>query len=76
MISGDLFVETGKVASTYEALLGDGLRDDWHIGYGGGLLFHSRRSVKARIDIAYGDGLQVYFSTDVLDAFRKREREL
>jgi hypothetical protein len=29
-----------------------------------------------RTDLAYGDGLNFYFSTDVLDAFRNREREL
>ncbi len=75
-ISGQLFVETGKVARTYDALLGGGLRDAWHVGYGGGLVVHSRSSVKVRIDVAYGDGINVYFSTDVLDAFRKREREL
>lgn len=76
LISGQLFVETGKVAGTYDALLGAGFTDNWHVGYGGGLIVHSRSSVKARVDIAYGDGLAVYFSTDVLDAFRKREREL
>lgn len=76
LVSGQLFVETGKVAATYDALLGSGFTDHWHVGYGGGLIVHSRSSVKARIDIAYGDGLAVYFSTDVLDAFRKREREL
>jgi outer membrane translocation and assembly module TamA len=76
LISGHVFVETGKVAHTYDALLGSGFTDHWHTGVGGGLIVHSRSSVKARIDIAYGDGLAVYFSTDVLDAFRKREREL
>lgn len=76
LVSGQLFVEAGKVAYTYDALLGNGFTKHWHPGYGGGLIVHSRSSVKARIDIAYGDGLAVYFSTDVLDAFRKREREL
>jgi outer membrane protein assembly factor BamA len=75
-LSGDLFVELGKVAATRDALFGSGLSDNWHVGYGGGLIFHSKSSVKARIDVAYGDGFHVYFSTDVLDAFRKRETEL
>ncbi|MEJ7598992.1 MAG: BamA/TamA family outer membrane protein [Kofleriaceae bacterium] len=75
-ISGDVFVETGKVAATYEALLGSGLSDNWHVGYGGGFIIHSKSAVKARVDVAFGDGLHVYFSTDVLDAFRKRETEL
>ena len=76
LISGQLFVESGKVGRTYDALLGAGFTDNWHTGYGGGLIVHSRSSVKVRLDIAYGDGIAFYFSTDVLDAFRKREREL
>ncbi|HEY4179580.1 MAG TPA: hypothetical protein VGM90_22220 [Kofleriaceae bacterium] len=76
-LSGDLFVEAGKVADNYDQLLGKGAwSNDWHAGYGGGLIVHGRDSVKLRIDVAYGDGLNFYFSTDVLDAFRKRETEL
>lgn len=75
-ISGDLFVEAGKVGPTYDALYGDGLRENWHVGYGGGLIIHSKTRARARIDVAYGDGFNVYFSTDVLDAFRRRETEL
>ena len=75
-VSGMLFVETGKVARTYAELLGSGFTDDWRLGYGGGLIVHTPTGVKVRVDLAYGDGLQLYFSTDVLDAFRKREKEL
>jgi len=72
-LSGELFVEAGKVARSINVLTNG---DDWHLGYGGGLIVHTRSAVKIRLDLAYGDGLQVYFSTDVLDAFRKRDREL
>jgi outer membrane protein assembly factor BamA len=76
-LTGDLFVEAGKVADTYEQLLGKGnWHHDWHAGYGGGLIVHGRDSVKIRFDVAYGDGINFYLTTDVLDAFRKREREL
>ncbi len=75
-ISGMIFAETGKVARTYSELLGKGFTDDWRLGYGGGLIMHTPTGVKVRVDLAYGDGLQLYFSTDVLDAFRKREKEL
>lgn len=70
---GELFVEAGKVARSINVLTNG---DDWHLGYGGGVIVHTRSAVKIRLDLAYGDGLQVYFSTDVLDAFRKRDREL
>lgn len=75
-VTGALFVEAGKVARTYDELLGEGRSRDWHIGYGGGLMFHTAKSIVIRTDLAYGDGLNFYLSTDVLDAFRNREREL
>ncbi|MEO8549021.1 MAG: hypothetical protein ABI678_03590 [Kofleriaceae bacterium] len=75
-VSGAFFIEAGKVSRTYDELLGAGRGRDWHIGYGGGLLFHTRKSIVIRTDLAYGDGLNFYLSTDVLDAFRNREREL
>jgi hypothetical protein len=75
-LSGALFVEGGKVGRTYDEVFGKGLRQDWHVGYGGGLLIHTKSSIVLRVDLAYGDGLNFYLSTDVLDAFRNREREL
>ncbi len=76
LITGELFVEAAKVGRTYDALLGAGLRDHWHVGYGGGVIIHTTDRVRLRVDIAYGEGLDVYLTTDVLDAFRNREREL
>ena len=75
-LSGALFVEAGKVGRTMDEVYGSGLRDNWHLGYGGGLFLHTKSSIVIRIDVAYGDGLNLYFTTDVLDAFRNREREL
>ena len=72
-LSGVLFVETGKVAEDYTALLGSGFRNFWHFGYGTGVLVHTDKSALFRIDVAYGDGFEVYFSTDLLNAFRNRE---
>ncbi len=74
-LAGLLFADIGKVARTYDELLTTG-RADWHLGYGGGLIIHTPSAVKIRLDVAFGEGMQVYFSTDVLQAFRDREREL
>lgn len=71
--SGQLFVEAGEVGRTFREI---GAFDHVHVGYGGGVIWHRPKTVRARIDLAYGDGFAVYFTTDVLDAFRKREREL
>jgi hypothetical protein len=73
--TGHLFGEVGKVARTYGELATNGLAD-WHLAYGGGLIIHTTTKVKLRFDVAWGDGMQVYFTTDILDAFRGREREL
>ena len=74
-VSGELFVDAGKVAHTYGEL-GDGLTDDWHLGAGGGLLLHSTSSLKLRLDLAYGDGPQFFIGADLVDAFKDRESEL
>ncbi len=76
LITGELFVETAKVARTYDALLGAGFPDHWHVGYGGGLIIHTTDRLRLRVDIAFGEALQFYVSTDVLNAFHNREREM
>ncbi|CAN5918974.1 hypothetical protein BH11MYX3_BH11MYX3_28100 [soil metagenome] len=76
LITGELFVEAAKVARTYDALLGTGFVSDGHVGDGGGLIIHTTERIRLRVDIAYGEGLELYITTDVLDAFRRREREL
>lgn len=72
-VSGALFVESGKVAPTYDALASTA---DWHVGYGGGLIVQTRDSIALTLQLAYGDGVQLYATTDVWQAFRKRTREL
>ncbi|MEO8701303.1 MAG: BamA/TamA family outer membrane protein [Kofleriaceae bacterium] len=72
-VSGTLFVETGKVGRTYDALAST---KNLHTGYGGGLIVHTVESIVLTLQIAYGDGLQFYATTDVWQAFRKRSREL
>ena len=68
-----LFLELGKVARTYGELAESG---SWHLGSGGGLFLRTSSGIKARFDVAYGDGIQLYFSTDVLEAFSRRRKEL
>ena len=75
-ISGELFIDAGKVARTYGELAGDGAADDWHVGTGGGLLIHTPSSLKLRLDLAYGDGVHLFLGADLLGAFADRETEL
>ncbi len=76
LLSGALFVEAGKVAGDYDSLIGSDFTENWHVGYGGGLVFHTSDNIVISAELAYGDGLEVYFMTDALQAFRKRGRQL
>ncbi len=75
-VSGHLFVDTGKVARTYDRLFGSGLGDDWQVGVGGGFLIHTLEDLKLAFDVSYGDGFQIMLSTDALAAFDDRRKEL
>ncbi|MBL4636979.1 MAG: hypothetical protein JKY56_24210 [Kofleriaceae bacterium] len=80
-VSGTLFAETGKVAGTYDELIVGGYRDNFRLGYGGGLTIHTRENLVVNLQMAYGHGergagFEFYFATDVLQAFRSRGRAL
>jgi hypothetical protein len=71
-VAGSLFVDAGRVAHDYSELFDE----HWKVGMGGGFIVRSRDSQLFTFDIAYGDGVQFYISTDPLRAFSKRETEL
>jgi hypothetical protein len=71
-VAGALFVDAGRVAHSYADLF----EERWKVGVGGGLIVRSRDSQLFAFDIAYGEGLQLYITTDPLRAFSKRERDL
>ena len=43
--------------------------DAWKAGFGGGFRFSIRDRLVFRVDIAYGDDVVFFFSTDPLQAF-------
>ncbi len=71
-VAGSLFVDAGRVERNY----GDFLNSDWKLGGGGGFIIRSQKSQLFAFNIAYGDGIQFYITTDPLRAFSKRETEL
>jgi len=75
-LSGMFFVEAGKVAKTYDELVGHGITDYWHPSFGGGVVVHTLTDVSFRLDLSYGGGFEVFFSSDALAAFRDRRREM
>ena len=71
-VAGSLFVDAGRVAHSYGGLFAE----RWKVGGGGGFIVRSRDSQLFAFDIAYGEGIQLYLTTDPLRAFSKRETDL
>jgi hypothetical protein len=71
-IAGSLYADVGHVAPGYKELFDS----KWSVGVGGGFIFRSRDHVLLTLDVAYGDGVHVYATTDPLRAFSKRDTEL
>jgi hypothetical protein len=72
-VAGSLFVDAGRAAPTYEELSRVGT---WRAGGGGGVIIRSKSRVLFTLDLAYGDGLQLYFTTDPLRAFSQKRDQL
>ena len=68
------FLDLGAVAPSYTRLFGD--LDRMRFGGGGGLVIGSEDSLTLALDVAYGDGLQIFLATDIFGAFAKRTEEL
>lgn len=73
IVSGALFVDSGHVDDDYRGLVD--LRT-WRVGGGAGLRVHSSGKDLFSLDVAYGDGVRLFFTTTPLRAFQNRERQL
>jgi hypothetical protein len=71
-VAGSLYCDVGRVAKSY----GDFIDRHWKTGVGGGFIVRSRDNQLFTFDIAYGEGIQFYLTTDPLRAFAKRDTEL
>ncbi len=76
LVMGELFIDAGRVGRTYDDVFGGDAWEQWRLGYGGGVIITTKKSVMFRLDLAYGDSLQFFFSTDLARAFKGREKEL
>lgn len=72
-ISGALFLDAGRAAPTYGSLVDF---KQWRVGGGAGIIVRSKTSVLFTLDVAVGDGVNVYFTTDPLRAFAGRSEQL
>lgn len=71
-VAGALYLDVGRVEKTYSDFLDRG----WRAGGGGGFIVRSRDHQLFTFDIAYGDAIHFYITTDPLRAFSKRDTEL
>jgi hypothetical protein len=72
-VRGVLFIDAGYVAEHYSDLP---KLNRWKVGYGGGLLIGNPSDVTIQLDLAYGDSLRIYLSTDLARAFDGRSEQL
>ncbi|MCB9650862.1 MAG: BamA/TamA family outer membrane protein [Deltaproteobacteria bacterium] len=75
-VTASLFVDAGQVNDDYLDLLKFGDDSNWKVGFGGGLRLGSETSTLLNVDVSYGDGLQVLVSTEPLQAFADRTKQL
>jgi len=75
LVSGLVFVEGGTVGRDVGDLFG-GLKDGPRVGVGGGLVVHTLQDFVFRTEIAYGEELRLFITTDPLAAFRGRKKRL
>jgi hypothetical protein len=76
MVSGELFVDAGRVGRSYGDIFDRNALEDFHCGGGLGFVFHSDDSIWFKAQAAYGEELLFFLSTDPLRAFRKRHKRL
>jgi outer membrane protein assembly factor BamA len=76
LLSGALFVDAGKVGRTPNDVFEPSALNRWRVDAGGGLLLHTRESMIVALDVAYGDGLTIFFTTAPIEFFHHRDRRL
>jgi len=71
-VAGALYLDVGRAERSYA----DFFDTKWQTGFGGGFRVRSRDAALFSLDIAYGDGIRFYLTTEPLRAFTKRDTEL
>lgn len=71
-VSGVAFFEVGSVGKDYEEMVDP---ESYKLSGGGGLMFRSRHTKLFSLQVAYGDAVQFFLTSDPLVAFSKRGGE-
>lgn len=73
-VAGELYVDFGGVGRDAGALFSSSR--SWNYGVGGGMVVGGDDDIALRLDVAYGEGVEVFVSTDLAHAFRDMRSEL
>jgi hypothetical protein len=73
LLAGTLFVDAGEVRGHLDELFTD---PKFHFGFGGGLQVRDEDNIFLTLEVAGGDGVQVYVTSDPLRAFADRDDDL
>ncbi len=76
MVSGELFLDVGRVGRGYTDIFNRQGLDDFHYGGGLGFVFHRDDKIFFKAEAAYGEELLFFLSTDPLRTFRRRDKRL
>jgi outer membrane protein assembly factor BamA len=74
LVSGELFFDAGRVGRTHASVFGQ--LEDLRYGGGLGFVFHDADKVLFKLEVAQGEDLTFFFSTDPLEAFARRDQRL
>lgn len=76
LLSGEVFVDAGRVGRDYPEIFDRQGLEHFHYGAGLGFVFHSDDKVNFKLEAAYGDGVQFFFSSDPVEQFRDKHKRL
>src|SRR5690606_34113557 len=76
MVSGEVFLDVGRVAHEYSEIFERRGLDDLYYGAGLAFVFHDEDGIFFKAQAAYGEELLFFLSTDPLRNFRRRDRRL
>lgn len=74
--SGEVFLDAGRVGKNYAETFSRSGLSSLHYGGGLGFVMHSEEKTIFKAQLAYGEELVFFFTTDPLEAFSERHKRL
>ncbi len=75
-VAGELFVDAGRVGPDYRSTFEFDESNPVRVGAGAGFVFHDAKKLLFKAEIAYGEELSLFLSSDPLELFANRHKRL